>query len=127
MIRERLEESLKRLQTDYVDIYFCPHGVKREEEVAYPALREATDKLKKEGKIRFTAISTHTEYASVSMAAIKSGYYDVLMPVLCAPTIVTKIGDATKAAFAAETKKKKADPSSTCVKSSAPPTRPTSD
>lgn len=98
-MRQKLEQSLTRLQTDYVDIYFAPHGAKKAEEVAYPALREVMDKFKKEGKIRYTAVSTHIDYANVSMAAIKSGYYDVLMPVVCAPTMVPKIGEATKAAF----------------------------
>ena len=109
-IRERLETSLGRLNTDYVDVYFCPHGAKQVDEVAYPALRETMDKLKKEGKIRFTAISTHTDYANVSMAAVESGYYDVLMPVICAPTMVPKIGEATKAAFTSESGKMKGRP-----------------
>ncbi len=109
-VRERLEESLERLQTNYVDVYFCPHGAKRTEEVAYPALREVMDKLKKEGKIRFTAISTHTNYADVSMAAIESGWYDILMPVICAPTMDAKIGEATKAAFTSESGKRKGRP-----------------
>jgi aryl-alcohol dehydrogenase-like predicted oxidoreductase len=56
-IRSSLEESLKRLHTDYVDILFL-HDIEFESldvivEEAIPAL----EKLKEEGKIRFTGIS----------------------------------------------------------------------
>jgi len=97
-IQERLEESLTRLQTDYVDVYFAPHGASKAEQVAYPALREAMEKLKEEGKIRFTALSTHTDYGNVALAAVESGFYDVLMPVICGPTLVPKYSAAAKEA-----------------------------
>jgi aryl-alcohol dehydrogenase-like predicted oxidoreductase len=56
-IRSSLEESLKRLHTDYVDILFL-HDIEFESldiilEESIPAL----EKLKDEGKIRFTGIS----------------------------------------------------------------------
>ena len=93
-VRARLEESLERLQTDYIDVYFCPHGASKPEHVAYPALREVMDKLKEEGKIRFTAVSTHTRYDEVTQAAVESGYYDVLMPVISPTTLIADLGKA---------------------------------
>jgi len=99
-VRGLLEESLKRLQTDYVDVYMAPHGCSKVEHTAYPGLQEAMDKLKEEGKIRFTGISTHTNYVEVSMAAIEGGYYDVLMPVISSTTLVPKLGQAAKDSYA---------------------------
>jgi len=78
-VREELEGSLKRLQTDYVDVYLCPYQANSPREAVLPALREALDKFKQEGKIRFTGLSTHYDYANICLAAIEGGYYDVLM------------------------------------------------
>ncbi len=78
-VREELEGSLKRLQTDYVDVYLCPYQANSPREAVLPALREALEKFKKEGKIRFTGLSTHYDYANICLAAIEGGYHDVLM------------------------------------------------
>ena len=78
-VREELEGSLKRLQTDYVDVYLCPYQANSPKEAAFPALQEVLEKFKKEGKIRFTGLSTHNDYANICMAAIDGGYYDVIM------------------------------------------------
>ncbi|GEM_PF-2893806 len=81
-IRSRLETSLKRLQTDYIDIYLCPHGASNVADVDYPQLREVVEKLKKEGKIRAFGLSTHSNYAECTIAAAASGWHDVVMPAL---------------------------------------------
>jgi aryl-alcohol dehydrogenase-like predicted oxidoreductase len=104
-LRKNIEGSFKRLQTDYIDIYFCPHGARSMDEIAYPALREVLEKFKKEGKIRYTAVSTHTDYAALSLAAIKSGFYDVLMPVICPTTLNPKIKEAALKSYGIDTKK----------------------
>ena len=78
-VREELEGSLKRLQTDYVDLYISPYMTNSPAEATLPALQEALEKLKKEGKIRFTGLSTHFDYANICMAAIDGGYYDVII------------------------------------------------
>ncbi|MDP6777074.1 MAG: aldo/keto reductase, partial [Candidatus Latescibacteria bacterium] len=101
-LRENLEGSLERLQTDYVDIYFCPHGADAPEQVAFPALQEAMDKLKEEGKIRFTAISTHTRYDEVSQTAVDSGYYDVIMPVISPTTLIADLGKAAVDSYSSQ-------------------------
>ena len=101
-VRQNLEGSLERLQTDYVDVYFCPHGASAPEQVAYPGLRETMNKLKKEGKIRFTAVSTHTRYDEVVRAAVESGYYDVLMPVISPTTLIPDLGKAAVDSYASQ-------------------------
>jgi len=100
-VREELEGSLKRLQTDYVDVYLSPYQADSPKEAVYPALQEALEKFKKEGKIRFTGLSTHNDYANICMAAIEGGFYDVVMfPVNFAtlqPHIGKAVSDAKKA------------------------------
>lgn len=71
-----LEESLRQLKTDYIDIYqfhnppFCPRP--GEENGLYDAMLEA----KKQGKIRYIGITNHR--LSVAEDAIESGLYDTL-------------------------------------------------
>jgi len=74
-----VEESLKRLGTDYLDLFMCPHGANSPEETRIPEVFEAMDKLKKDGKIRFVGLSAHADSAGVLSAAVKSGMYDAAM------------------------------------------------
>ena len=55
---EALEGSLKRLDTDYIDIYFN-HAVNDVARLENPEWREFTDTAKKQGKIRFVGMSGH--------------------------------------------------------------------
>jgi predicted aldo/keto reductase-like oxidoreductase len=57
-IIKRVEESLKRLQTDYVDIAMV-HGVSDLALLENEEIQAAYAQLKKDGKIRFTGFSTH--------------------------------------------------------------------
>jgi predicted aldo/keto reductase-like oxidoreductase len=57
----RLDESLTRLQTDYVDIYMN-HAVNDVDVVSNPEWLVFTEKAKAQGKIRFTGISGHGGY-----------------------------------------------------------------
>lgn len=78
------EESLKRLQTDYLDVYMV-HALgehandKRLDSEDLPA---ALDKLKKQGKIRFGGASSHgaNNTTALLQQAIDGGLTDVLMP-----------------------------------------------
>ncbi len=72
------EESLKRLKMDYVDILYY-HSVSAAEDVDIPSVKEAFDTLKKQGKIRFSGITTHQGQSSVLPAAAEAGYYDVAL------------------------------------------------
>tara|TARA_Y100000590_G_C15662636_1_gene993273 strand:+ start:782 stop:1750 length:969 start_codon:yes stop_codon:yes gene_type:complete len=62
-IRESLEQSLKRLQTDYVDI-FQLHDLPIELIYKSPDIMNTLLDLKKEGKIRFLGISTKNQEES---------------------------------------------------------------
>jgi len=53
-----LEASLKRLRTDYVDVYFL-HAVNSVDRLRNPEWREFTELAKRQGKIRFRGVSGH--------------------------------------------------------------------
>ncbi len=53
-----LEESLRRLRTDYVDVYFN-HAVNEVDRLKNPEWREFTARAKQQGKIRFVGMSGH--------------------------------------------------------------------
>jgi len=53
-----LEQSLRRLRTDYVDVYFN-HAVNEVDRLKNPEWREFTARAKQQGKIRFAGMSGH--------------------------------------------------------------------
>jgi hypothetical protein len=53
-----LEQSLRRLRTDYVDVYFN-HAVNDVERLKNPEWHEFTARAKQQGKIRFVGMSGH--------------------------------------------------------------------
>lgn len=73
-IREALEKSLKRLRTDYIDLYQLhnPPLMMLERGEHY----EILEALKSEGKIRFYGVSVHDAYEG--MMAIDTGKPDVI-------------------------------------------------
>jgi len=75
---DKFNESLKRLQTDYIDIQ-CQHGVSTKEMVHSEPIKDALSQLKKEGKIRFPAFSTHSNQAEVIDEAGKGKFYEVIV------------------------------------------------
>jgi len=77
-MRASVERSLRRLQTDYIDVLVW-HGHSTPEEVSDPNLFEFMSKMKKEGKVRFTGFSTHRNMASLLREAAKSNFHDVVM------------------------------------------------
>ena len=78
-IMASLEGSLRRLQTDYVDIYFC-HAVNDVERIKSPEWHEFTDLARKQGKIRFTGLSGHAGRLIECLDyAIDSGRFDVML------------------------------------------------
>ena len=77
LIGRSLEGSLRRLQVDYVDIYFlCSVGTR---EVRFEPYLEAFSRLKKEGKARAIGIGTHENEPDVIRTAIESGVWDVVL------------------------------------------------
>jgi predicted aldo/keto reductase-like oxidoreductase len=73
-----VEESLKRLQTDHVNILYI-HGVSQPDEFHDTGVMEAMEELKKQGKIRAAGVSTHESMATVIKAVTEGGFYDVVL------------------------------------------------
>lgn len=72
------EGSLKRLDVDYVDIFYLPFCGKKES-VTFEPLMASMEKIKKAGKARFLGASTHSYVSEAVRAAADSGFYDVVM------------------------------------------------
>lgn len=75
---KKVDESLKRLEMDYVDILYVP-GISRRESALFEPLMTAMEKVKKAGKVRFTGIATHMNEAESVNAAADSKLYDVVL------------------------------------------------
>ncbi|MGD2186032.1 MAG: aldo/keto reductase [Desulfobacterales bacterium] len=72
-----LNLSLKRMQTDYVDLYFV-HSVRNADELDGQTKRWA-QKAKAEGKIRFFGFSTHSNMEECLLEAARLGWIDGIM------------------------------------------------
>jgi predicted aldo/keto reductase-like oxidoreductase len=72
------ERSLKRLDLDYVDIFYLS-SCARKESVMFEPLMKAMDKFKRAGKARFLGISSHSFVSEAVRAAADSDFYDVVM------------------------------------------------
>ena len=73
-----LDESLGRLKTDYIDLYFI-HGAGSISQVDQPEIKAWAEAAKKSGKIRFFGFSTHSNMPEMLMAASKLGWIDGIM------------------------------------------------
>jgi len=74
-----VEESLKRVGTDYFDVLHCPHAAATSEEIRNPMIIETFSELKKQGKVRFLGFSSHHGMAELLKTAIELDYFDVAM------------------------------------------------
>jgi aryl-alcohol dehydrogenase-like predicted oxidoreductase len=79
VMAESLEESLKRIGTDYYDILMCPHGATTPEDLRCPEIAETFANLKQQGKVRFLGVTAHNDPAGVLRTATEVGHYDVVM------------------------------------------------
>lgn len=70
--------SLKRLQTDYVDILYS-HSVYSTDWLKNPGVLEALQLLKEQKKARFIGFSTHSNMAELINKAISINFYDVIL------------------------------------------------
>ena len=76
--RKTVEESLMRLQTSYINLYFL-HALK-DPKYLNPALLKVVEKLKREGKIRFFGFSCHDgNVAELLNLASKLPWIDAVM------------------------------------------------
>jgi predicted aldo/keto reductase-like oxidoreductase len=74
-----LEGSLKRLQTDHVDVYFN-HAINDINRIKNPNWHEFTEQAKKQGKIRFAGMSGHAGNLIECLDwGIDSGRFDVIL------------------------------------------------
>ena len=73
----RLEESLKRLHTDYVDLFFV-HGIRGIDEME-ASLAEWSQAMKKAGKIRLFGFSTHSNMEACLEGAAELPWIDGIM------------------------------------------------
>jgi hypothetical protein len=78
MLLKQLEESLKRLGIEYVDVLDL-HQVIRREMVLYEPAMKAMAKAKKEGKARLLGVSAHRNEVEVIEAVIDSKFYDAIL------------------------------------------------
>jgi predicted aldo/keto reductase-like oxidoreductase len=76
-LTERLNKSLKRLHTDYVDLFFI-HSLTRIDEMT-PAIKAWAAEMKQAGKIKFCGFSTHTNMADCLLGASKLDWIDAVM------------------------------------------------
>jgi len=71
------EGSLRRLGTDRVDVLLI-HGAENPDHLIDERVLNAFDKLKKEGKCRFTGLSCHANHTAVVGRAADCGRYDMV-------------------------------------------------
>jgi predicted aldo/keto reductase-like oxidoreductase len=86
---QAVEDSLSRLNTDYLDICFIHSIGSMSEDLEQEKKRlldqemlSAVEALKKAGKIRFLGVSSHGPHnmEELLMIGVKSGHFDVIMP-----------------------------------------------
>lgn len=78
-LTDRLEESLRRLRTDYVDLYLLHH---RDPDTPPAAIAEVMQDLTQAGKIRYWGVSNHTaaevaDFFDVAPIAGVEDYYNI--------------------------------------------------
>jgi uncharacterized protein len=73
----RLNAGLKRLQTDYVDLFYV-HAIKGIDEMT-PEMKSWAAEMKKAGKIKFFGFSTHTNMADCLRCAAGLDWIDAAM------------------------------------------------
>ncbi len=77
---ESVHKSLRALETDYLDLLMVPHGANSAYEVtAFPELFEAFESLRKAGKVRHLAVSSHSDPGGVLEGAVEAGQYSAAM------------------------------------------------
>jgi predicted aldo/keto reductase-like oxidoreductase len=76
---ESLEESLTRLQTDYVDCIML-HSVDEPGRISDPEVLRAFRQAKEQGRVRFLGVSSHSANMPLMMEqAVDAGTFDVLL------------------------------------------------
>ncbi len=76
-LTDLLDRSLKRMKTDYVDLYFV-HGIDSLKEINSDTKAWA-EKAKSQGKIKFFGFSAHSNMEDLMLGAAKLGWIDGIM------------------------------------------------
>ncbi len=71
-----LDQSLKRIQTEYIDLYFI-HMLSDPSKLT-PEVKSWVEQRKKEGKIKFFGFSAHANMAAMMTAAADLGWIDAI-------------------------------------------------
>ncbi len=77
-VEQKLQESLKRMNTDYIDMYYGVHGCSDPKQLTDDLARWAED-AKKRNLIKYFGFSTHSNMAKCLMAASKLPWIDAVM------------------------------------------------
>jgi aryl-alcohol dehydrogenase-like predicted oxidoreductase len=77
-LTNKLDQSLEKMNTDTVDMYFL-HHVKDVAEELTPEVKAWAEKAKSKGKIRLFGFSTHKNMENCLLAAAKLGWIDGIM------------------------------------------------
>jgi predicted aldo/keto reductase-like oxidoreductase len=78
-VEQRLQESLKRMNTDYIDLYFGIHACENPDSQLTEQMRKWAESAKKRKLIRLFGFSTHKNMAKCLLAASKLGWIDAIM------------------------------------------------
>ncbi len=78
MVEERIQTSLKRMNTNYIDLYYGVHGLQSPAELTNE-LKQWVKGAKKRGMIRFFGFSTHKNIDQNLVAAAKLDWIDAIM------------------------------------------------
>jgi predicted aldo/keto reductase-like oxidoreductase len=77
-LTEKLNASLKKMNTSYVDLYFI-HYVKTVKDELTPDVKAWAEKAKAKGKIKFFGFSAHKNMEESMLEAAKLGWIDGIM------------------------------------------------
>jgi predicted aldo/keto reductase-like oxidoreductase len=77
-VQDRLATSLKRMNIDYIDLYYAPHGASNPDQFT-DELRQWAEDAKRQKLIRFFGFSTHQNIARCLRAAAKLDWIDAVM------------------------------------------------
>ncbi len=77
-VEARLQESLKRMNTDYVDVFYGVHVLNNISQLT-DDLKPWAEKAKKEGRIKYFGFSTHSNMARNLYEASKLGWVDAIL------------------------------------------------
>jgi predicted aldo/keto reductase-like oxidoreductase len=80
-VEERLQSSLKRMNIDYIDLYYGVHGCDNPDYQLTEQLQKWAEDAKKRKLIRFFGFSTHKNMERCLMAASKLAWIDAIMTV----------------------------------------------